>query len=104
MKTYEPGKANVKDLNDKLREYRQIEHQIEDAIRAKQRELERIEAAKNKLAKRATYAPTQEALDYWARNFLKVAQQPAPIHGGPVGLRRAAREIEAHDAKKKQAA
>ncbi|MFE4229162.1 hypothetical protein ACFRJ8_14885 [Arthrobacter sp. NPDC056886] len=103
MSNYLPGVSNVKDLNQKLKEYREVERQIEDAILEKRRELARIEAAKYKLKHKATYEPSQAAMDYWAANCLRVAQMPRPIHGGPAGLRRAAAEAAAHDAGKKAA-
>jgi hypothetical protein len=90
----------TRDLNKKLKEYRDVERQIEAAIQEKRIELARILAAKNKLKTRATYAPTAATLDYYATNCLRIAQQPAPIHGGPSGLRMAAAEAEAHDARK----
>ena len=95
---YLPGVSNVKDLNKKLKEYREVERQIEYAITEKRRELARIERAKNKLKVKATYEPTREALDYYAANCLRIAQQPRPLHGGPAGLRKAAAEAAAHDA------
>src|SRR5690242_9460905 len=103
MSNYLPGQSNVKDLNKKLKEYRDVEQQIEDAIIEKRRELARIEAAKHKLKVRATYEPTQESWDYWEANALKLAQQPRPIHGGAAGLRRAAAEAAAYDAGKRVA-
>jgi biopolymer transport protein ExbB/TolQ len=103
MSNYLPGVSNVKDLNKKLKEYREVERQIEDAILEKRRELARIEAAKHKLKAKATYEPTQEALDYWTANCLRVAQQPRPLHGGPAGLRKAAAEAAAYDAGKRAA-
>jgi hypothetical protein len=104
VKTYEPGKGNVEDLNKKLKEYREVERQIEDAIQDKRKELARIEAAKNKLKTKATYAPSQEAMDYWFAHCFEVAQQPQPIYGGHVGLRAAVAEIDAYEARKDAAA
>jgi hypothetical protein len=103
MSNYLPGPSNVKDLNKKLKEYRAVEQQIEDAIIEKRRELARIEAAKHKLKARATYEPTREAWAYWEAHALEAAQQPRPIHGGPAGLRRATAEAAAHDAARKVA-
>jgi len=103
MSNYLPGVSNVKDLNKRLKEYRDIERQIDDAILEKRRELARIEAAKHKLKAKATYEPTEEALAYWAANCLRIAQQPRPIHGGTAGLRRAAAEAAAHDAGRRAA-
>ena len=100
MSNYLPGVSNVRDLNQKLKEYREVERQIEDAIQEKRRELARIEAAKHKLKTRATYAPTEQALAYWEANALRVAQMPRPSHGGSAGLRRASAEAAAHDAAK----
>jgi primosomal protein N'' len=99
VKTYEPGKGNVKDLNRKLKEYRDVERQIEDAIQEKRKELARIETAKNKLKSKATYMPSREAMEYWAAHCLEVAQQPQPIYGGPAGLRAAVAEIDAYEAR-----
>lgn len=98
MSNYQPGYSNIKDINKKLKEYRAVEQQIEDAIIEKRRELARIEAAKHKLKVRATYEPTQESWDYWEKHALELAKQPRPIHGGPAGLRRATAEAAAHDA------
>jgi hypothetical protein len=103
MSNYQPGYSNIKDINKKLKEYRAVEQQIEDAIIEKRRELARIEAAKHKLKAKATYEPTQEAWDYWEAHALELAQQPRPIHGGPAGLRRATAEAAAHDAARKVA-
>lgn len=100
MSNYLPGVSNVRDLNQKLKEYREVERQIEDAIQEKRRELARIERAKHKLKTRATYAPTADALAYWEANALRVAQMPRPIHGGTTGLKKAAAEAAAHDARK----
>ena len=103
MSNYLPGRSNVRDLNKRLAEYREVERQIEDAITEKRHELARIQASKNKLKTRATYEPTPEALDYWQTHCLTVAQQPRPTWGGPGGLRKAAAEAAAHDAAKGEA-
>lgn len=100
MKTYDPGPGNVKDLNKKLKEYREVERQIDQAIAEKRQELARIQTAKRKLKAKATYAPTPEALEYQARHGLRIAQQPRPVHGGPTGLRLAGDESEAYDRRK----
>jgi len=103
MSNYLPGVSNVKDLNKKLKEYREIERQIDEAIGEKNRELARIQTAKNKLKVKATYEPTDEAWAYWEANAVRIAKMPAPIHGGPTGLRRAAAEAAAYDAGKRAA-
>jgi len=100
---YLPGVSNVKDLNKKLKEYREIERQIDEAIQEKNRELARISYAKNKLKVRATYEPSDEAWAYWEANAVRIAKQPRPIHGGTAGLRKAAAEAAAHDAARKAA-
>lgn len=102
MSHYLPGPSNAKDLNKKLKEYREIERQIDEAIQEKNRELARISYAKNKLKMKATYEPTDETWEYWEANAVRIAKMPRPIHGGPAGLRRAAAEAEAHDALKRQ--
>ncbi len=99
---YLPGVSNIKDLNKRLKEYRDVERQIDDAIREKRRELARVEAAKYKLKAKATYEPTQEAWDYWETHAFKLAQRPRPIHGGPVGLRKAAAEAASWDQEHRQ--
>jgi len=103
MSTYLPGTSNVKDLNKKLKEYREVERQIDEAIQEKHRELARISYAKNKLKVKATYEPTDEAWAYWEANAVRIAKMPAPLHGGPAGLRRAAAEAAAYDAGKRAA-
>lgn len=100
MSNYIPGPSNVKDLNKKLKEYREVERQIDEAILEKRRELARIQHAKHKLKVRATYEPTPEAINYRDANWFKIAQQPRPLHGGPAGLRAAADEAEKLDHRK----
>jgi len=100
MSNYLPGVSNVRDLNKRLKEYREVERQIDEAIDEKRRELARIEAAKHNLKTRATYAPTADALAYWETHALQVAQMPRPIHGGHQGLNKAAAEAAAYDARK----
>jgi hypothetical protein len=49
-----------------------------------------------------TYAPTPEQIAYREKHADIIAAQPAPIHGGPLGLRRAADEMEEHEKRKRQ--
>jgi hypothetical protein len=67
---------------------------------AKAKELERIRAARKRLQPVATYKPTPEALAYREQYGHIIAAQPAPMHGGLRGLRMAAAEAAAHDARK----
>ncbi len=83
-----------------LERLRRIEAQIIEETLAKDRELARIRAARKKLEPKATYLPTAEALDYWDAHHEAISRQPAPLHGGPAGLRKAAAEAAAHDAGK----
>lgn len=65
----------------------------------------RIQYQENRLRylpKVRTYAPTPEQLAYRDKYSGVIAAQPAPIHGGPIGLRRAAAEMEAHEVHKRQ--
>ena len=81
-----------------LEHLRRIEAQIIEETAAKDRELARIRAARKKLEPKATYLPTAEALAYWEAHHEAVAAQPAPLHGGPAGLRKAAAEAASYDA------
>ena len=64
-----------------------------EAVRIR-RENERLEAEILRTQQRAAEAAKPKAL----------ANLPEPIHGGPLGLRRAAAEAAAHDRRKRQAA
>jgi hypothetical protein len=97
MSRYLPGVSNVRDLNKRLKEYREIERQIDEAIQEKNRELARIESAKYKLKTKATYEPTDETWAYWEANAVRIAKMPRPIHGGPAGLRKATLEAAGWD-------
>jgi hypothetical protein len=90
-------------LRADLEHLRRIEAQIMAETAAKDRELARIRAARKKLEPKATYLPTAEALAYWEAHRDAVAAQPAPLHGGPAGLRKAAHEAAAYDAQRNAA-
>jgi methylphosphotriester-DNA--protein-cysteine methyltransferase len=92
-KTAEQVKADLEHL-------RRIEAQILAETAAKEAELARIRAARKRLEPKATYLPTAAAIAYWEEHHEQVAQQPAPLHGGPQGLRKATAEAAAHDARK----
>ena len=86
-----------------LEHLRRIEAQILAETAAKDKELARIRAARKKLEPKATYQPTAEALAYWEAHHEAVAAQPRPIHGGPLGLRKAAHEAATYDAERNAA-
>ena len=80
-----------------LEHLRRIEAQIIAETAAKEAELQRIRAARRRLEPKATYRPTPEALAYREEHAHEIANQPAPIHGGRAGLRRAALEAATYD-------
>jgi hypothetical protein len=80
-----------------LEHLRSIEAQILVETAAKDKELARIRAARKKLEPKATYLPTAEALAYWGEHHEHISQQPAPLHGGTAGLKRAAHEAATWD-------
>lgn len=74
---------------------------IQAETEAKQKELERIRAARQRLQPVATYAPTPQALAYREQYGHVIAAQPTPLHGGSRGLAMAAREAAAYEERKR---
>ncbi len=91
-------------VRDKLDNLRRMEAAIDAEQAAKEAELARIRAARLRLAPVATYKPTLEALAYREEHGHAIAAQPAPLHGGRLGLTRATREAAEHEEAKRAAA
>ena len=73
----------------------------EQQLAALYRDRRRLERLRNRSG---SYTPSAEALAYRDKYADVIAAQPAPVHGGPLGLRRAADEMEEHEARKRQEA
>lgn len=70
--------------------------ELDARIRAREQQLKYVPKVR-------TYAPSPEQIAYREQHADTIAKQPN-IHGGPIGLRRAAAEIENHERNKKVAA
>ena len=96
------NKLTSDQVRERLEKLRVIRAQLDAELEAKEAELARIRAARQRLQPIATYKPTPQALAYREEYGAIIAAQPAPLHGGHRGLAMAAKEAAAHEARKRQ--
>jgi NifB/MoaA-like Fe-S oxidoreductase len=97
------NKLTSDQVRERLERLRVIRAQLDAELEAKEAELARIRAARQRLQPVATYKPTPQALAYREMCGDIIAAQPAPLHGGSRGLAAAAREATEHEARKRDA-
>lgn len=68
---------------------------------AKEKELNRIRAARKRLIPVSTNKPSAEAIAYREQHAHIIAAQPEPVYGGKSGLRMATAESARHDERKR---
>ena len=95
------NKLTSDQVRERLEKLRVIREQLDAELEAKEAELARIRAARQRLQPVATYKPTPEALAYREQYGHVIAAQPAPLHGGSRGLARAVREALDYEERKR---
>lgn len=91
-------------INEQIANLRRLQAAVHAEELAKEQHLAKLYNERRRRQRAGDYTPSADALAYRDKYADVIAQQPAPIHGGPLGLRRAADEIEAHEKRKKEAA
>jgi len=91
-------------INEKLANLRRLQAAVHAEELAKEQYLADLYRERRLRQRAGSYTPSAEALAYRDKYADIIAAQPAPVHGGPLGLRRAADEMEEHEARKRQEA
>lgn len=98
------NKLTSDQVRERLEKLRILRAQLDAELEAKEKELARIRAARQRLQPIATYKPTPQALAYREQFGHIIAAQPAPLHGGSRGLAAATREAAEWEARKREKA